>query len=192
MSSKLTPRHSPDSGSTHAISYGQLRALLASCAFLILVSFAAGYFWGVGSSVEQLSTQLDQEAFSDQISASLMPMQTEETEEDDEQGEPLLDEIADQEVAIEEEGQQVSAEHTYHAQLAGFGNKESAQRFAQKLIKKKIPVIVNAVHTKTNRGKSITWYQVVTESYSTKEELVALVEQLKETERLKDPQIVYC
>jgi len=166
------------------------RLLIGSGILVFMVaSFITGYFWGVGSALEQISTQLDQEAFSDQISASLIPMQM----SDDEREGQCQENTAEQDVELvtQEQDQQICAERTYYAQLAGFGNKQSAYRFAQKLIKKKIPVIVNAIHSKTMRGKSITWYQVVTESYSTKKELAALVEQLKETERLKDPQIVH-
>jgi septal ring-binding cell division protein DamX len=193
MASKL-PRL--EQGNTSGYADRHTKLLVIGGFFAILLSFFAGFFWGVGSSLETLSIALDQEAFSDQISASLMPMQESDADDDDTQVDEQAPETdsennPEEQGSVEEQSQQVCAERTYHAQLAGFGNKQSAYRFAQKLIKRKIPVIVNAVHSKTNRGKSITWYQVVTESYSTKEELVALVEQLKETEKLKDPQIVY-
>jgi SPOR domain len=165
--------------------------IVAGVLFFMIASFITGYFWGVGSALEQISTQLDQEAFSDQISASLIPMQMSDDEREEQCQDDTADHDIDESPVTEEQDQQMCAERTYYAQLAGFGNKQSAYRFAQKLIKKKIPVIVNPIHSRTMRGKSITWYQVVTESYSTKEELVALVEQLKETERLKDPQIVH-
>ena len=193
MASKLPSKHVSDARGIPCSCEWQVKLLLISGICLITISFLAGYFWGVSASLDQISTALDQEAFSDQISASLMPMQEpEDGQEHDQEEESVLENSTDVQSSIEEQSQQVCADRTYYAQLAGFGNKEFAYRFAQKLIKRKIPVIVNAVHSKTNRGKSITWYQVVTESYSTKEELVALVEQLKETEKLKDPQIVHC
>ncbi len=190
MASKVPYRPLSDFCGSHCSAYRNQRALIMSGLLLIIISFVSGYFWGISNGVEALSTQLDQDAFSDQISASFMPIQTDA----DELPEDGIEESEnfDEEQGVETPGQPVVTERTYYAQLAGFGNKQSAHRFAQKLIKKKIPVIVNPVHSKTKKGKAITWYQVVTESYSTKEELAALVEQLKETEKLKDPQIVYC
>ena len=166
--------------------------IIAVGALLIGLSFVNGYFWGIHDSVEQLSSQLEQEAFADQISASLIPMHGVPYEEHGDTEKDVV--VAEQEV-LEEQEQFVSDQsylRTYYAQLAGFGSKRSAQKFAQKLERQNIPVIVNAIHSKNARGKSVTWYQVVTESYSTKEELESVVERLKETERLKNPQIVHC
>lgn len=160
-----------------------------------IVAFVSGYFWGVKSSVEHLSMQVDQEAFADQISASLIPMP--DTQSDD-QANTVIQSEGDQSTELlssSDEQEYVSEQaymRTYYAQLAGFGSKRSAEKFAQKLEKQDVPVIINAVHSKNRRGKAITWYQVVTESYSTKEELEALVERLKESEKLKDPQIIHC
>jgi septal ring-binding cell division protein DamX len=192
----MNTRKPHDTDSTHrkSVMVGlPLFVMVIGSSSLVITGFVVGYFWGVKSSVEQLSMQLDQEAFADQISASLIPMHETQPEES-----PVevraQDEVSNAD-PISDEQEYVSEQsylRTYYAQLAGFGSKRSAQKFAQKLEKQDIPVVINAVHSKNRRGKSVTWYQVVTESYSTKEELEALVERLKETEKLKDPQIVHC
>ncbi len=167
---------------------------IAASVVLLVFGFMCGYFWGIKSGVEQLSLQLDQEAFADQISASLIPMHDAQPDEGFSL-EASADANTAESVSSSDDQEYVSQQsylRTYYAQLAGFGSKRAAQRFAQKLEKQDIPVIINAVHSKNSRGKSVTWYQIVTESYSTKEELEALVERLKETEKLKDPQIVHC
>src|SRR5579872_226440 len=73
------------------------RLLIGSGILVFMVaSFITGYFWGVGSALEQISTQLDQEAFSDQISASLIPMQM----SDDEREGQCQENTAEQDVEL--------------------------------------------------------------------------------------------
>lgn len=78
----------------------------------------------------------------------------------------------------------------YQAELIGFGTLQGAKRFTQRLEKKQIPVTVNKRVSKTARGRTVTWYQVVTGSYTDKDELVRLVNTIKQQERLNDVRIV--
>lgn len=80
----------------------------------------------------------------------------------------------------------------YFAQLVGFGTRQAAQKFVQRLQQVDIPVEVKDRHSKTAKGKKVTWYQVVTTSFSDKGELEKLVNEIKVKERLKDVRIITC
>ena len=64
--------------------------------------------------------------------------------------------------------------------------------FAQRLQQRDVPVEVKNRHSKTAKGKKVTWYQVVTASFSNKDELEKVVDEVKERERLKDVRILTC
>ncbi len=80
----------------------------------------------------------------------------------------------------------------YYAELVGFGTKIAAQKFADQLRKKKITVLVKNRHSKTARGRVTTWYQVVSETFSDKNDLMAFVDDVSARKRLKDVRIVSC
>jgi len=83
-------------------------------------------------------------------------------------------------------------ERQFYAELIGFGTYRAAQKFADKLIKNNVTVAVKRRKSKTARGKMIVWYQVVTEPFGDKNDLIALVDDLSARERLKDVRIVSC
>jgi len=72
----------------------------------------------------------------------------------------------------------------YVALLAGYGTQRAAQQFAQHLEKKGIKSEVKTRLSTNSQKKSRKWYQVVTKKYSNKQELLALVEQLKNQDHL--------
>lgn len=80
----------------------------------------------------------------------------------------------------------------YYAELVGFGTKVAAQKCAEQLKKKNITVLVKPRHSKTSRGHVTTWYQVVTEMFSDKKDLMAFVDDVSARKRLKDVRIVSC
>jgi hypothetical protein len=77
----------------------------------------------------------------------------------------------------------------YYAELIGFGTKSGAQRFAARLRKNNIQVTIDERMSKTSRGLTVRWYQVITPSYD-KETLIAEVNTIKQQERLHDVRIV--
>ena len=83
-------------------------------------------------------------------------------------------------------------ERQFYAELIGFGTKRAAQKFADKLTQKNVTVAVKRRKSKTARGKVIIWYQVVTEAFNDKNDLIALVDDISASERLKDVRIVSC
>lgn len=80
----------------------------------------------------------------------------------------------------------------YYAQLAGFGTMRAAQHFAARLHKKDVSVIVKKRQSRSSRGKFVAWYQVVTEKFSDKGDLEALVKRLEYEEKLNDARIETC
>jgi len=80
----------------------------------------------------------------------------------------------------------------FYAELIGFGTNRAAEKFANKLKKDNIGVSVKRRRSKTAKGRVITWYQVVTEKFSNRNDLIALVDNISAQERLKDVRIVSC
>ena len=101
--------------------------------------------------------------------------------------------VAENELKAETPDETMDLPHKhYFAQLVGFGTQQAAHAFAERLQKKNIPVIVKDRHSKTARGKKVTWYQVVTAPFSNKDELEKIVNDVKIKERLKDVRIITC
>jgi hypothetical protein len=99
--------------------------------------------------------------------------------------------------------QEASAEHTamvparapsqtYYAQLIGFGTSSAAQKFSEKLQRRNYPVCVRERHSTTAQGKKIIWYQVITEPFEDKNELLAAIQKIKKEEKLHDIRIINC
>ncbi|MCK5632780.1 hypothetical protein KAH94_03460 [bacterium] len=80
----------------------------------------------------------------------------------------------------------------YYAELIGFGTSKAADKFARRLQDDNVIVSVKKRKSKTARGKVIIWYQVVSQAFSDKNDLIAFVDDISAQERLKDVRIVTC
>jgi len=80
----------------------------------------------------------------------------------------------------------------YYAELIGFGTLGAARRFSNRMNKQDLSVTVKRRKSKTSKGKTITWYQVITEKFDNKNDLIAFVDIIKDKERLKGIRIVQC
>lgn len=80
----------------------------------------------------------------------------------------------------------------YYAQLIGFGAEQTAQKYAQRLNKKNIPVSVRERESVSGKGKKRTWYQVVTRAFGERSRLEELVDRIAKEEKIKGIQIVAC
>lgn len=85
-----------------------------------------------------------------------------------------------------------STSKQYYAQLIGFGTLRAADKFAERLQQKNFPVKVVEKHSKTAQGKKIIWYQVVTETFDKKDDLIVFTQKIEKEERLNDIRIVSC
>ena len=84
----------------------------------------------------------------------------------------------------------ITYDKKYKASLISFCTKQSATSFVQRLQKHGIPVNIKARSSKSASGKiKKNWYQIVTNSYNSKEELEKTIEQIKKFENLKSSDI---
>lgn len=163
-------------------------------------SFAIGYFWGKRTGAQEWSTTISRDAFADQIYNSLCLASiandddkdgdTNSQDEDDSADNSdteLVAQTGDTEAAPEQ-GLEVKTQ--YYAQLAGFSSLRHAEAFVARLNKKQIPVLIKERVSRSSKGRSVTWYQVVTEPYEDQDALNSVVAILKKEEKLHDVRIV--
>ena len=154
-----------------------LTASIVLCSFFI---FIAGYFLGQRKAIEQFSEAIENDSIADNAYAHLYAHY--------ESPESALS--VSQAESTESLAQPEPKQH--YAQLIGFGTSRAAERFVYRLQQKNIPVKVVERHSKTAQGKEIIWYQVVTERFNKKDDLVAFTRKIKKEERLNDIRIVSC
>jgi uncharacterized protein YaaN involved in tellurite resistance len=155
----------------------QVSWLTASIVMLSFCVFIAGYFLGQRKALEQFNEVMEQE-----ISTNSVIVDEAET--------AVHSNVVDMSAPVVQKTAPVEA--FYKAQLIGFGTSRAAQQFADRLQNKNMPVRVDERHSKTAQGKKIIWYQVTTEPFNDKQELLTFVEKIKKEERLKDIRIVSC
>ncbi len=158
----------------------QVSFLTASIMLLAFFVFMAGYFLGQRKALERFNEVIDREVSENVIATHTDVVETHIVHNDSR----LSQNEATSKIVVPEE--------LYKAQLIGFGTSRAAHSFADKLQNKNMPVRVDERHSKTAQGKEIIWYQVTTEPFSDKQELLAFVEKVKKAERLKDIRIVSC
>jgi len=83
-------------------------------------------------------------------------------------------------------------QENYYAELIGFGTARAANRFVKKLEKQGFSVVLKRRKSRSSKGKTIVWYQVITEKFDNKSDLIAFVDIIKDKERLKGIRIVQC
>jgi len=111
-------------------------------------------------------------------------------EEDEPLEKTALEIASDSTQATGNNTQEITTE--YYAQLAGFGTAKAAQRWAQRLQKKGVPVFVKKRSSRSARGSLISWYQVVTERFQDRAKLEELVATIKREEKISDVHLVSC
>lgn len=180
----------------------QLSFIVAGLLFLFFTIFMAGYFWGKKTVVEPLVVQMEQDAFADQIYTSVVA--TGQIESQNEElitdaslvtGAEILESpsLMDEKIALEDANNSLENNtQRYYAQLIGFGTEKAAQMFAKKLATKGIDTEVRKRTSTTAKGRVSYWYQVVTNSYSDKNELLQLVDRIAKEENIKDANIRTC
>ncbi len=195
----------------------QLSIFVAAAAAVVFVVFMSGYFFGKKHMVEQFVAQVEHDAFADQIYSSMCALYDCDNEPiaiesiastvDDERvlqkdEQVALEDSPDQpeEIASQiqsfETAQQEPADsgQSYYAQLIGYRQsmRRAAERFAQKLIDKGIPVEVRTRKSSTPKGRTAIWYQVVTQAYADRQALEEIVDSVCRQERLKGVRILSC
>lgn len=177
------------------------RAASITLAVLILIGvfcFIAGFFWGYRHASSDLQSNLNKVSFSDQINYST--------------NQPLVKADNENIVIADNEPQELTADATvvnvevlstaneldqltnaagqkYYAELIGFGHLRPAQVFVDKMQRKGYPIIIKNRISKNGKGKTVNWYQAITENFEDRAKLVNLIEIIKKNERLKDIKI---
>ncbi len=184
----------------------QLSFVIAGLIFLVFSTFMAGYFFGQRYAAEHFTHQAYQDSFADQIYSSMFSLSEFDRHEKDESTVPslVMEDVSavkqeplahSEERSNAENNQDVSlslSSDRYYAQLIGFGTAKAAERFVRKLARKGIEVQSKKRVSKTAKGRTITWYQVVTPPYANKNDLETLVSILVKKEKLKDVRILTC
>ena len=161
--------------------------------------FTVGYYWGKRTGAQQLCSTISRDAFADQIYNSLCMATAgiEEDEKSEEASDNSAEETENSESVAQSdsEGADINAESTldvkpqFYARLAGFTSFKRAEAFMCRLQKRQIPVLIKERVSKTSKGRSMTWYQVVTEPYEDQDALNSVVDILKKEEKLHDVRI---
>jgi len=193
------------------IAQRELSWVVAALISTALFVFLAGYFWGQRRAVSTLLEKIEKESFADKVTYSLYTMngkyqpddQDEEDDDQDSDDETPSETVTQTQQApvdvvnpigdITDVSQTIDAHEpivTYMAPLVGFGSLSSANQFMQKVKKSGIDVSVKKRVSKTPKGKTVAWYQVVTGEYADKNEIEHVVMRLSEKENLKNVKIV--
>ena len=170
-----------------------------------MLVFALGYFWGKKNAAEQFLDKATNESFEDKVNYSLFSMYSNSNSEE----EVVLEEVANEPVkaVVEEvaapEPEKVIADQaaanqaaqeksspSYYAALIGFSTKKAADNFLAKGSNKGYPIKIKTMKSVTPKGKSVMWYQVITEQFSDKESLDKLVKQIEKNEHLSGSKII--
>lgn len=178
--------------------------------------FITGYFLGKKNALEQLHTKIDQESLTDHVYSSMYTLYDHKVRFEPDQNElsennqeslvpdqnieefaPIGNETDATNIDITHEVQEkinetesADPDHAYYAQLVGFGTEKAAQQFKNKLAKHGVETHIKKRPSVTPRGRTIYWYQVITETFADKNELIKLVEVIKKQEKLHDTRIV--
>lgn len=184
----------------------QLSVVIALLLLLGFSVFMAGYFLGKKKAVEEFTAKVREEAFADQIYTTVLA-----TPQEDQQPvavNTLLVTNIDENISSPSINQDIvatlrpaqgdrvedkkSEDKGYYAQLIGFGTEKAAQHFVKKLAIRGIETEVKKRISKTVKGHTSYWYQVITAVYSNKNDLLALVDRLAKEENIKDACIRNC
>ena len=184
----------------------QLSLIVAGMLFLAFCIFMTGYFLGKKTIAEQFSEKMQKEAFADQVYTTILANAQEDgqanintllvTDADIVEKSHIVEQTTDQEMLIAQEENSDSHEIIqptfYYAQLIGFGTEKAAHLFVNKLALKGIDTEIKKRVSKTVKGRTSYWYQVVTPAYANKNELTEVVNRIAKEENIKDASIRIC
>ncbi len=183
---------------------------IAVVSALCLFVFVLGYFWGKQSVIDDFSQRVTQESVNDQMDYLLTMQSFAEVEKSkqDTTTEKKLNTnneqvSADKKVesigvpqdekkkdSLEKEPVLPEQKHQYYATLIGFGTRNAAANFVNRLKKHNIHVDIRPRKSKSSSGKiTKTWYQVLTKSYKSKPELQKVIDRVKKLEKIKSSDI---
>lgn len=191
------------------VPHRQLSFIVALLLLLAFSFFMAGYFLGKKNVIVQYSEKVQQEAVADHIYTTMLSSAQDHTHDSNTipmsyvtdsslSIEPITSpSFAD---ALEEVPEKIQEQH-YYAQLIGFGTEKAAQLFVKrleakgfvnKLAAKGIEPEIKKHVSKTVKGHTSYWYQVVTTPYANKNDLSVIVDEIIKAENIKGACIRNC
>ena len=190
-----------DNNETLVLSSRQSSLLVAALLFFLFFTFLCGYFLGTKHATEEFIAQINQETFADQVLASVHSFSKKEvgdiensiTKVDVENEEVAIEAHCAEHEVLEPNDSTQEIDSYYAAELIGFGTQKAAQLFIDRVAESSgITLELRTRSTVNRRGKTATWYQVVTPRYAQKHELELAICTITKTEKLHDINIVSC
>ena len=185
----------------------QLSALVAGLVFVLFCVFISGYFLGKKYAAEQFMQKMQASALDDTLYVATLPASEVVQGDNDvllvmnEENNSTVDVLPHEELIPQEPvvtlNQDIivpdaQEQKRYYAQLIGFGTEKAAEQFVKKLSSNGIDTEVKKRVSKTVKGRTSYWYQVVTAAYHNKDDLSRVVDKLVKDEKLKDVCIRVC
>lgn len=177
----------------------QLSLLIAGLLALSFFIFIGGYYLGKKRAAEEFSYKADQDSLADQIYSSMCVLydtkdENEDSEENDQEAENSENLEKSEEVSQEVENTVTPQESTgpkYFAALAGFSSTTLAdgKKMLNRLKARGFEVQMVERTSKTSKGESHAWHQIITASCANKEELQKIVSQIAKLEHIKEKNI---
>ncbi|CAN5182729.1 hypothetical protein BH09DEP1_BH09DEP1_4470 [soil metagenome] len=180
----------------------QLSLLLAGLLALSFFIFISGYFLGKKRAAEEFSYKADQESLADQIYSSMCVLydakdESEDAEENDQENENLENsEVSEKKEEITSEPQNSindsvvaqSNAKKYFAPIAGFSSATLAdgKKMLNRLNARGFDVQMVERTSKTSKGQSNVWHQIITAPTANKEELQKKLNQIAKLEHIKE------
>lgn len=175
----------------------QAAQIVVGLLLCVIFVFISGYYLGKKRALETFTDQFENDSFADKMAYSICSIYDTndktagESNENGDAAEEAQDENGD---TAEAESQTETIEtkkisKKYFAQLAGFGTEAAAQKCADQIRRKGLPVMVKEKISKSSKGKSIKWYQVITQDYEDKQQLVNRIDKISNSVKLKDVKI---
>lgn len=173
-------------------------ALIASAFFI----FIGGYYWGKKKAAEEFSYKADQESLADQIYSSMCVLydtkdESEDLDENDQESENSelgenLEKSEENSHEVENSSKpQESAGSKYFAALAGFSSStiEDGKKMLNRLKARGFDVQMVERVSKTAKGQSKVWHQIITTNYTNKQDLQEVISQIAKLEHFKEKNI---
>ncbi len=182
--------------------------------------FILGYFWGHRRALQRFVAKIEEESFADRINYALYTMNDRDISEFEQEQEDINESNGsedtngtdDQEEVIEIEEpinnskqateseekaplqipilQTVQSTTVFVAPLAGFGTLSAATEFAERIKIIDPQATIQKRASKTQKGKAVTWYQVVTGEFEKKEDLQKITSVIQKKEHIKKVEII--
>lgn len=148
------------------------------------LSFIAGYYWGKKKGAEEFALYVNQQSFADKIYSSLCTLYDAYDDEasNEEKDDDGIKKNSEESSASEPEASETPLEF-YCAILCGFGSQKAGLDYVNRLQAKGVKARLATRTSKTPKGMTKTWYQVITMP-ADYESTIQVAERLKKEDKL--------